>query len=94
MVLGEKTAELPKAFRGGDAVLYRMENGKTAVGFFLDIPTFDSGDRQYDSWHALYLWAGELPGSVDGAYCGGGYDLPTGSGAETFWKRPGVSGSC
>ena len=64
LILREKTAELPKAFRGGDAVLYRMENGKTAVGFFLDIPTFDSGDRQYDSWHALYLWAGELPGAV------------------------------
>lgn len=89
LVLGEKTAELPKAFRGGDAVLYRMENGKTAVGFFLDIPTFDSGDRQYDSWHALYLWAGELPGSVDGAYCGGGYDLAYGIWCRDLLEAPG-----
>lgn len=79
---GERIAEFPKAFRNSDAILYQMRNGKKAVGLFLDIPTFDSGDRQYDSWHALYLAQGDVPGSVDGAYCTGGYAL-----AYAVWCR-------
>lgn len=79
---GERIAEFPKAFGNADAVLYQMRNGKKAVGLFLDIPTFDSGDRQYDSWHALYLTQGDVPGSVDGAYCTGGYAL-----AYAVWCR-------
>ena len=79
---GERIAEFPKAFGNADAVLYQMRNGKKAVGLFLDIPTFDSGDRQYDSWHELYLTQGDVPDSVDGAYCTGGYAL-----AYAVWCR-------
>lgn len=79
---GERISEFPKAFGNADVVLYQMRNGKKAVGLFLDIPTFDSGDRQSDSWHALYLAPGDIPGSVDGAYCTGGYIL-----AYAVWCR-------
>jgi hypothetical protein len=37
-----------------------------------DIPTFDSGDREYDSWHDLYL-VQEQSGNIHAVYCTGGY---------------------
>ena len=54
---------------------YQLDGGRTALAFTLDIPTFDSGDREYDSWHTLYLLPGRQAGTVDGYYCTGGYKL-------------------
>lgn len=71
----QQRVSFPKAFRAADGALYRLEDGTLLLRLLLDIPTFDSGDRQYDSWHALYLRPGQTPGTVDGIYCTGGYCL-------------------
>ena len=42
--------------------------GRKALRLTLDIPTFDSGDRESDSWHTLYLMPGKARGCVDGIY--------------------------
>ena len=87
-VLGDRRSETPKAFRNADTVLYQTADGKKALGLFVDIPTFDSGDRQYDSWHALYLMPGRRPGSVDGIYCTGGYRLALGVWCRNLRRAP------
>ena len=41
------------------------------VRLSLRIPTFDSRDREYDSWHDLYLLQGRN-GKIRAVYCTGG----------------------
>lgn len=47
--------------------------GQPALRLYARIPTFDSYDRESDSWHALVLF-GE-GSAVHGVYCKGGYRL-------------------
>lgn len=44
------------------------------VRLSLSIPVFDSGDREYDSWHDLYLLQ-DKSGSIQAVYCTGGYRI-------------------
>lgn len=44
------------------------------VRLIKDVPTFDSGDREYDSWHDLYL-VQKKRGNVFAVYCKGGYRI-------------------
>lgn len=72
---GKKQETYPKALGGKEAARYTAEDGRIVLGLTIDIPTFDSSDREYDSWMTLYLMPGQTPGSVDGIYCRGGYRL-------------------
>ena len=65
---GIKQAEYPNAWAGADAARYVRAGGRKALRLTLDIPTFDSGDRESDSWHTLYLMPGKARGCVDGIY--------------------------
>lgn len=75
MFFGIKQAEYPNAWAGADAARYVRAGGRKSLRLTLDIPTFDSGDRESDSWHTLYLMPGKARGCVDGIYCTGGYRL-------------------
>jgi len=50
-------------------------DGHRALRLHVDVPTFDSSDRQYDSWHFLLLFKGAKPGTVSGLYSRGGYQV-------------------
>ena len=62
---GTKQAEYPDAWAGADAARYVRADGSKALRLTLDIPAFDSGDRESDSWHTLYLMPGKKRGCVD-----------------------------
>ena len=87
-VFGTKQAEYPDAWAGADAAQYVRADGSKALRFTLDIPTFDSGDRESDSWHTLYLMPGKKRGSVDGIYCTGGYRLACAVYCTTLKEAP------
>lgn len=74
-VFVHKTLDRPRSWGQAAMLRYQLDGGRTALAFTLDIPTFDSGDREYDSWHTLYLLPGRQAGTVDGYYCTGGYKL-------------------
>ena len=69
--------ELPPLFWHIKTSLHTTAAGKNALRLQEDIPAFDSGDRMYGSWFALYLMPGKKPGTVDGICCVGGYRLAT-----------------
>ncbi len=52
-----------------------------------DVPTFDSGDRQYDSWHTLYLIQKEHHG-FDAVYATGGYQVVSVKGYKGLLEMP------
>ena len=54
-----------------------------------DIPTFDSGDREYDSWHDLYL-VQEQSGNIHAVYCTGGYRIATIQGYAKVHQLPNI----
>lgn len=51
------------------------------------IPTFDSGDREYDSWHELYLLQ-ESDGIIRAVYCTGGYSIARIEGYAEVYQYP------
>ena len=53
----------------------------------LSIPTFDSGDREYDSWHDLYLLL-EHDGIMRAVYCTGGYRIAGIEGYARVYQYP------
>jgi len=61
-----------ESFRNNGIVLFESEAYPKVVRITKDIPTFDSGDRQYDSWHDLFL-ARDFRGCLHGLYAAGGY---------------------
>ena len=65
---------LPEEISRGGVSLERCAlSGKPALRLYAKIPTFDSYDRESDSWHALVLFGdGD---AVHGVYCKGGYRL-------------------
>jgi len=71
----ELLAEYPDFLKGCSVRLFLREDGGKALRIQKSIPTFDSGDREWDSWHALYLLPGAVPGKANGIYCTGGYRL-------------------
>lgn len=52
-----------------------------------DIPTFDSEDREYDSWHDLYL-VQETNGNIHAVYCTGGYRVEKMRGYAKVYRLP------
>lgn len=51
------------------------------------IPTFDSSDREYDSWHELYLLQ-ESNGIIHAVYCTGGYSIARIEGYAEVYEYP------
>lgn len=51
------------------------------------IPTFDSSDRDYDSWHKLYLLQ-EKDGTIRAIYCRGGYSIAKVEGYAEVYEYP------
>ena len=70
----EGTLPLPEVLSRGGVTLERCTfRDQPALRLYARIPTFDSYDRESDSWHALVLF-GE-GSAVHGVYCKGGYRL-------------------
>lgn len=61
-----------ETFRSRRIVLFENEAYPKVVRLTKDIPAFDSGDREYDSWHDLFL-AMDRHGCLHGLYATGGY---------------------
>lgn len=64
--------EVSEKFRGMRITLFSSEQYPHVVRITDDIPTFDSCDREFDSWHDLFL-ARDAKGLIHGMYCTGGY---------------------
>lgn len=65
----QKTLEV--SFYNGTKQRYLDENGRTVFSFSEGIPTFDSSDREYDSYRMLLIF--EENGKMNGIYLRGGY---------------------
>lgn len=65
----QKTLEV--SFYNGTKQRYLDENGRTVFSFREGIPTFDSSDREYDSYRMLLIF--EENGKMNGIYLRGGY---------------------
>lgn len=61
-----------ETFRGNTIVLFENDHYPKVVRITKNMPTFDSGDREYDSWHDLYL-VRDRWGALHGLYATGGY---------------------
>ena len=61
------------AKRGVHVIEYKDAFFRSAVALRFDVPTFDSGDRQYDSRHTLYLFHSLT--DVSAVYCKEGYEI-------------------
>lgn len=53
--------------------IYRDTEGRPVLGSYVSIPTFDFGDREWDSYARLYL--GRRTGECYGIYINGGYKI-------------------
>lgn len=71
----EKLEERTEKIGQAKVNVYADGDGNRVVELTIDVPVFDSGDREYDSWHSLYLTRGMKEGTADGYYCKGGYRL-------------------
>ncbi len=67
--------DLPEKYRGCLVTIYTGGNYRKVVRLSLSIPTFDSGDREWDSWHDLYLVCPKGDGPIYGAYVTCGYRI-------------------
>ena len=70
--------ELPETVPGKTVQLrlYRRNDGGRSLRLQTDIPTFDSEDREWDSWHALYLLLSDgYEQDLHAVYATGGYRL-------------------
>lgn len=63
---------LPEKFRGCNLATFTGSDYPMVLRISRDIPTFDSGDREYDAWHDLYLIQ-EKSGRMHAVYAAGGY---------------------
>ncbi len=78
---------LPEKVLGCSVAVFTGGDFPKVVRLSKAIPTFDSGDREYDSWHDLLL-ACKADGSVEGLYCTGGYRLAKTLGFRKLLKCP------
>lgn len=56
-----------------NTAIYKDENGLKALRIFQSIPTFDSGDREWDSYRKLYLIP--MADGIEGFMVAGGYKI-------------------
>lgn len=61
-------------YNGCNVTVYTNGAYPQVIRLSKDIPIFDSGDREYDLWHDLYL-VSESNGQLCAVYCTGGYRL-------------------
>ncbi len=80
--------EYPEKIQGCQVTIYTGGTYEKVVRLSKSIPTFDSGDREYDSWHDLYLGT-TRERTVQALYCTGGYRVAK---AVFFGKVLGVPG--
>ncbi len=79
--------DLPEDFRGCHLALFTGGVYPTVLRLSRDIPTFDSGDREYDAWHDLYL-VRERSGRMHAVYCAGGYRIAEAKRYHTLLAYP------
>ena len=64
-------------------MVYKSKEGEKALVIYIAVPTFDEGDREWDSYKKLYL----LPdtGKITAFICRGGYKLAKVMVYEDVW---------
>ncbi len=82
-----KREDLSEKFRGCSIVIFTGGVYPKVVRLSRPIPTFDSGDRQYDSWHDLHFVPME-GGKIKGLYSTGGYELVKAVGFQELLACP------
>lgn len=78
---------IEEKYCGTDIAIFESTKYKTVVRLSLSIPTFDSGDREYDSWHDLFLLQ-EHNGTIRAVYCTGGYQIAHIEGYAQVFQYP------
>ena len=68
-------------------VIFENTKYKRIVRLSLSIPTFDLGDREYDSWHDFFLLQ-EYNGIIRAVYCTGGYRIARIEGYAQVYQYP------
>lgn len=79
--------DLMQPFRDARVTLFENEHFQKIVRLSLRIPTFDSGDREYDSWHDLFL-VRTHDGILRAVYCTGGYKIAHIEGYARLYRYP------
>ncbi|MDO4332396.1 MAG: hypothetical protein Q4C58_06855 [Eubacteriales bacterium] len=74
-------------YRGCDVKVFTDGKYPRVLRLSKDIPVFDSGDREYDSWYDLYL-VQEKNGNIYAVYCTGGYRIAKIKGYAKVYKYP------
>ncbi len=79
--------DIEEQYCGTDIAIFESTKYKTIVRLSLSIPTFDLGDREYDSWHDLFLLQ-EHSGIIRAVYCKGGYRIAHIEGYAQVYQYP------
>lgn len=79
--------DIEEKYCGTNVAIFESTKYKTIVRLSLSIPTFDSGDREYDSWHDLFLLQ-EHNGIIRAVYCTGGYRVARVEGYAQVYQYP------
>lgn len=78
---------IEEKYNGVSIVIFENTKYKRIVRLSLSIPTFDLGDREYDSWHDLFLLQ-EHNGIIRAVYCTGGYRIARIEGYAQVYQYP------
>ena len=79
--------DIEEKYCGTNVAIFESTKYKTIVRLNLSIPTFDSDDREYDSWHDLFLLQ-EHNGIIRAVYCRGGYRVAHVEGYAQVYQYP------
>lgn len=78
---------IKEKYYGANVAIFESAQFKKIVRLSLSVPTFDSGDREYDSWHDLFLLQ-EHDGIIRAVYCTGGYRIAHIEGYAQVYQSP------
>lgn len=78
---------IDEKYNGTDIVLFESKKYRRILRLSLSIPTFDSGDREYDSRHDLYLLQ-ENDRTLRAVYCTCGYRIAKVEGYARVYQIP------
>lgn len=79
--------DIEEKYCGANITIFESAVYQKIVRLSLSIPTFDSGDREYDSWHDLFLLQ-EHDGIIRAVYCTGGYRIARVEGYAQVYQYP------
>ena len=79
--------DMEEKFQGTDITIFESTKYRRIVRFSRSVPTFDSDDREYDSWRDLYLLQ-EHNGIIRAVYCTGGYKIACVEGYAQVYQYP------